>query len=179
MVVHGSIKADGILLMSAIIPPRIASIAESKIGLRESGRANSGEQIREFLAADSYKPNAADDGYPWCAAFVCRIVQLAMDGGKWTFNRPTTPGAWDFENWSLAQDSSTWTLKPAGRDIQRGDIVIFKFSHIGIAVGTPDKKGWVRTVEGNTNQTGSREGDGVYLKVRHVSTIRSRIRFRV
>jgi hypothetical protein len=165
--------------MSAILPSRIASIAESKIGLRESGRANSGEQIREFLAADSYQPNATDDGYPWCAAFVCRIVQLAMEGREWTFKRPTTPGAWSFEDWSLAQDASTWLQKPSGRDIRRGDIVIFAFSHIGLAVGTPDKKGWVRTVEGNTNQAGGREGDGVYLKVRNVSTIRSRIRFRV
>jgi hypothetical protein len=162
-----------------ILPNRIASIAESKIGLRESGRPNSGPQIREFLDADSYKPNSTDDGYPWCAAFVCRIVQLAMQDREWTFTRPTTPGAWAFEKWSLAQDSSTWTLKPAGRDIQRGDIVVFNFSHIGIAVGLPDKKGWVRTVEGNTNQAGSREGDGVYLKTRNISQIRSRIRFRV
>lgn len=164
--------------MSIILPLRIAAIAESKIGLRESGGDNSGEQIREFLASDSYKPNSTDDGYPWCAAFVCRIVQLAMEGRDWTFKRPTTPGAWAFEDWSLAQDRCTWTLKPAGRDIQRGDIVIFTFSHIGIAVGMPDKKGWVRTVEGNTNNAGSREGDGVYLKTRNVSTIRSRIRFR-
>jgi hypothetical protein len=162
-----------------ILPERVASIAESKIGLRESGGANKGPQIREFLDADSYKPNATDDGYPWCASFVCRIVQLAMHGREWTFQRPTTPGAWAFEKWSLAQDRSTWTRKPAGRDIARGDIVVFNFSHIGIAVGMPDKHGWVRTVEGNTNKAGSRDGDGVYLKVRNVSSIRSRIRFRV
>lgn len=162
-----------------ILPERIASIAESKIGLRESSKPNSGAEIREFLAADSYKPNAADDGYPWCAAFVCRIVELAMLGRSWTFKRPTTPGAWAFEAWSLAQDASTWLLKKPGKDIKRGDIVIFEFSHIGIAVGFPDKHGWVMCVEGNTNAAGSRDGDGVRLKRRHVSTIRSRIRFRV
>jgi hypothetical protein len=62
-------------------------------------------------------------------------------------------------------------------DIKAGDVVIFTFSHIGIALGSPDKKGNVPTVEGNTNGAGSREGDGVYRKVRHVSKIRSRIRF--
>ena len=162
-----------------ILPERIASIAESKIGLRESGRPNSGEQIREFLAADSYKPNATDDGYPWCAAFVCRIVQLAMEGREWTFKRPTTPGAWAFEDWSLAQDRSTWTRRPPGEDVERGDIVIFNFSHIGICVRGPDERGMIKTVEGNTNDAGSREGDGVYRKIRPLASIRSRIRFRV
>jgi hypothetical protein len=37
----------------------------------------------------------------------------------------------------------------------------------------------VQTVEGNTNGEGSREGDGVYLKRRHRSKIRSIIRFTV
>jgi hypothetical protein len=162
-----------------ILPERVARFAESKIGIRESGGPNQGADIQEFFAADNYKPNAADNGYAWCAAFVCRIMQLAMGGRTWTFQRPTTPGAWAFEKWSIAQDSSTWTLKSPGNDIRRGDIVIFEFSHIGIAVGFPDKHGWVMCVEGNTNAAGSREGDGVYLKRRRISTIRSRIRFRV
>ena len=162
-----------------ILPERIARFAESKIGIRETGGPNRGADIQEFFAADNYKPNKADNGYAWCAAFVCRIVQLAMDGSTWTFKRPTTPGAWAFEAWSLAQDSSTWFKKKPNKDIQRGDIVIFEFSHIGIAVGFPDKHGWVMCVEGNTNAAGSREGDGVHLKRRHISTIRSRIRFRV
>jgi hypothetical protein len=58
-----------------------------------------------------------------------------------------------------------------------GDIVIFTFSHIGIAVSEPDEKGNVKTVEGNTDKAGSREGGGVYLKTRNISKIRSRIRF--
>jgi hypothetical protein len=57
--------------------------------------------------------------------------------------------------------------------------VIFKFSHIGIAVSSPNKDGNVITVEGNTDSAGSREGGGVYLKTRNLSKIRSRIRFNV
>jgi hypothetical protein len=79
---------------------------------------------------------------------------------------------------NVAQDRSTWTLKPAGRDIERGDIIVFNFSHVGIAAGAPDVNGNFSTVEGNTNQAGSREGDGVYRKIRNVSSVRSRIRFR-
>jgi hypothetical protein len=159
----------------------VTRTAESKIGVRESGGANKGPALQPFFDADWYDPNGAkpgDDGYAWCAAFVCWCVQVAVAGRAITFDRPRTPSAWGFEAWSLAQDSSTSTLKPPGRDIKRGDILIFNFSHIGIATGPPDKNGYVPTVEGNTNAAGSREGDGVYRKRRAIASIRSRIRFR-
>jgi hypothetical protein len=106
---------------------------------------------------------------------------LASSGTKQTktFKRPRTAGAWDFENWSIAQDSTTWLRRSPGKDIMAGDIVIFTFSHIGIAVSSPDKKGNVTVAEGNTDDAGSREGGGVYLKKRNISRIRSRIRFNV
>lgn len=163
------------------IAEAVARAAESKIGVRESGGANQGPALQPFFDADWYDPNGAkpgDDGYPWCAAFVCWCVQVAVAGRSITFDRPRTPSAWGFEAWSLAQDRSTWTLKPPGHDIKRGDIVIFNFSHIGIATGPP-VNGYVPTVEGNSNAAGSREGDGVYRKRRSLASIRSRIRFRV
>lgn len=169
--------------MSKILPEKIASIAESFVGRMESPiGSNKGPQIQEFFSADSYDPNGekpGDDGYAWCASFVCRVIQLAMAGRDWTFTRPTTPGAWDFERWSLDQDDSTWTLKPCGDNIQRGDIVIFRRSHIGIAVSSPNSKGRVSTVEGNTNNEGEREGIAVMRKTRSTSAFRSRIRFTV
>jgi hypothetical protein len=69
--------------------------------------------------------------------------------------------------------------KPHKDNIRRGDILVFTFSHIGIAVGDIGKDGIVQTIEGNTNAEGSREGDGVYRKRRHASKIRSVIRFMV
>ena len=171
--------------MSAQLPEIIATIAESKIGLKESpSGSNRGPQIQEFFDADNYDPNGnkpGDDGYPWCAAFVCRIVQLAMEegGGNYTFKRPTTPGAWDFERWSLDQDRSTWTKRNPGSDIQRGDLIIYRFSHIGIATGSPDGSNHFPTVEGNTNMAGSREGTAVLEKSRHIGEVKTRIRFTV
>jgi hypothetical protein len=163
------------------IAEAVAQAAESKIGVRESGGPNKGSALKDFFEADSYDPNgsaAGDDGYPWCAAFVCWCVKVAVAGRPITFQRPTTPAAYGLETWSLAQDRSTWTLKPAGRDIKRGDIIVFNFSHTGIAVSAPDYSGNFSCVEGNTNKAGSREGDGVYRKVRNISQVRSRIRFR-
>jgi hypothetical protein len=156
----------------------IVRIAKSQVGVREVGNTNCGEIVNQYKAATWLNPKK---GWPWCAAFVCWVIReaLASSGTKQTktFKRPRTAGAWDFENWSIAQDSTTWLRrKPAG-DIVPGDIVIFTFSHIGIAVSSPDKMGNISTVEGNTDSAGSREGGGVYLKTRNLSKIRSRIRF--
>ena len=155
-------------------------IAQAEIGVEEVNGSNCGPRVNEYKAA-TWLP--ADKPWPWCAAFVCWCVREAMKAASIhetkTFKRPRTAGAWDFENWSLAQDSTTWTKKPHRGDIQPGDIVVFKFSHIGIAISAPDKNGNVQTVEGNSNKAGSREGGAVVRQKRNVSSIRSRIRFRL
>lgn len=160
----------------ASIPPRICEIAIAEIGVEEVNGTNCGKRVNEYKAATWLDPTK---GWPWCAAFVCWVVREAMGEGMWTFDRPRTAGAWDMENWSLKQDNSTWTKKPHRGDILPGDIVVFTFSHIGIAVSRPDRSGYVTTVEGNTDGQGSREGGAVLRKRRHASKIRSRIRFRV
>ena len=158
----------------------IVRIAKAEVGVREIRDTNCGEMVNEYKAATWLNPKK---GWPWCAAFVCWVIREALKSSgvkeTKTFKRPRTAGAWDFENWSIDQDSTTWMRKPHDGDILPGDIVIFKFSHIGIAVSSPNKDGNVIVVEGNTDSAGSREGGGVYLKTRHLSKIRSRIRFNV
>ncbi len=159
---------------------KLVELARKEIGVEEINGSNCGPRVNEYKAA-TWLP--ADKAWPWCAAFVCWLVREAMreTGLKETatFKRPQTAGAWDFENWSLAQDQTTWTLKPHGGDIKAGDIVIFTFSHIGIAAEDNQHDGWIETIEGNTDFAGSREGGGVYRKRRKLSQIRSRIRFRI
>lgn len=150
----------------------IATIAETQIGVRET-KTNGGPQIASYQAA-TWLPVGP---WPWCAGFVCWVIRAAIQGRKITFTRPETAGAWDFERWCREQDRSVMLRKPHKNDIRRGDIVIFTFSHIGIAAGPPDAHGNVPTIEGNTNGAGSREGDGVYRKLRPLTKIRSRIRF--
>jgi hypothetical protein len=158
----------------------IVRIAKAEVGVREIRDTNCGVRVDEYKAATWLNPKK---GWAWCAAFVCWVVREAMASAgvkqTKTFKRPRTAGAWDFENWSLEQDSTTNTKKPHGGDILPGDIVVFTFSHIGIAVSSPNGEGIVKVVEGNTDAAGSREGGGVYLKSRHLSKIRSRIRFTI
>lgn len=155
----------------------LVQIAVKEVGVTEVNGTNCGPRVDEYKAATWLDPKV---GWPWCAAFVCWCFREALElsGVKETetFKRPRTAGAWDFENWSLAQDDTTNTRKPHKNDILAGDIVIFKFSHIGIAISAPDKNGNVVCIEGNTDGAGSREGGAVLRKTRHVSKIRSRIR---
>ena len=157
---------------------RLVELAKKEVGVEEIGGTNCGPRVNEYKAATwlPYK-----ESWAWCAAFIDWLVMTAMEesGKKYTFKRPRTAGAWDLENWSMKQDGSTWTkLNPQAGDIAPGDIVIFTFPHVGLAIDAP-AKGLVATIEGNTDGNGSRDGGGVWRKFRKISQIRSRIRFTV
>lgn len=158
----------------------LVKVALGEVGTEEVDGTNCGPRVNEYKAATNLP---ADESWPWCAAFVCWCVRGAMrittTPETSGFKRPRTAGAWDFENWSKRQDDTTQTQRNPGDDIKAGDIVIFKFSHIGIAVSDVDKNGFVTTVEGNTDGEGSREGGAVLKKTRSVSKIKTRIRFTI
>jgi len=154
-------------------------LANKEVGVEEIDGTNCGPRVNQYKAATNLP---ADEEWPWCAAFVCFITREAMNacGIKETagFKRPTTAGAWAFEQWSLRQDNTTQTRRLHHGDIEAGDIVVFTFSHIGIATGPP-VDGRVPTIEGNTDGQGSREGGAVLRKSRRVEQIKCRIRFTV
>lgn len=165
--------------MSVSIHDFLAATAEKEVGIRESPiNSNRGPKVDEYKAA-TWLP--AKKAWPWCAAFICWLVLQAVEKGilkeTKTFKRPRTAGAWDLANWALKQDDTIRTKTKPGDDIAKGDIIVFTFSHCGLAVMPPDKAGYFYAVEGNTDASGSREGGGVYLKRRHVSQVKSRHRF--
>lgn len=166
--------------MNAKLPPAIVTIALREVGVEEIDGTNCGPRVNEYKASTNLPP---EESWPWCAAFIDWVVQAALVATDTketpTFRRPRTAGAWDLENWSRRQDNSTQTRKPHHGDINPGDIIIFTFSHVGIAISEPDSEGYVSTVEGNTDAHGSREGGGVFRKRRKLSSIRSRIRFTI
>lgn len=160
----------------------ILKIAAAEVGVYEEPKnSNRGPRVDQYKAATWLDSKQA---WPWCAAFVCWVIREAMNkrGIKETktFKRPRTAGAWDFINWSLAQDDTTTTHRaPKAKDIKAGDIVAFKFSHIGIAECACDRSGNFSTIEGNTDAAGSREGGGVYRKSRNISQVKARIRINI
>lgn len=154
----------------------MVALAQKEIGVEEVDGSNCGPRVNEYKSATWLDPK---QGWPWCAAFICWLFREAMKDGKYTFERPRTAGAWDFENWCKKQDNSVILKKPHNNNIQAGDIIIFTFSHIGIATGPPDSNGLVPTIEGNTDGAGSREGGAVLAKKRKLSQIRSVIKVMV
>lgn len=147
-----------------------AAAADKEVGTKEEGN-NGGTRIREYQRATWLAPGA----WPWCAAFVCWCFRQAEETAKSGLKRPQTAGAWDFERW--ARDNGAKLINPGKGLAKRGDIVVYTFSHIGIVVQDQVAGETVlHTVEGNTNEAGSREGDGVWKKTRAVNKVRSLIR---
>lgn len=154
----------------------IKAVALAEVGVREE-TVNCGKRVNEYKACTALNPKV---GWYWCAAFVDWVIREAMkrDGRKFIFKPPTTAAAYGFDEWSLAQDDSTKTYrKHPGAAV--GIFSLRSISHCGIAISAPDASGHFETVEGNTNGSGSRNGDGVYRKRRLVADVRDFIRFTV
>lgn len=160
---------------------RLVTIAESQVGVRESG-SNSGDDIRKYQEATSLAPGK----WPWCAAFVDWCIQEWLKDDevvKWLGLKVRTPEAWrpktalayGFLGWAKDRPNTTNVLMPTER-AQAGDIVMYTFSHVGIVVS--DNGNTIQTIEGNTNGEGSREGDGVYSKIRNKSLVRRYVRIK-
>lgn len=141
------------LLTEPFLRRQILSIARSQLHIKEATGKNDGPQIARYLQAAGLP-----EGYPWCAAFVSWVYQEAG------FSAPRTA-------WSPALFPKTRLRQmPESADV----LGIYspklkRIAHCGLVEEQQGK--WVLSIEGNTNTDGGREGNGVYRKRRHVSTI--------
>ena len=132
---------------------KIIGIANSQIGIRELTGHNDGAKIEAYL-----KATKLGKGNPWCAAFV-----------SWVFKQSGLPKprtAWSPDLFPLARQ----TLMPKSADILGiYSVKLKRIAHCGVVERRQNN--WIISIEGNTNLEGSREGDGVYRKWRHIRTI--------
>lgn len=162
----------------------LAAIAEAELGNGESPRgSNRGVGIQKYFRADDYVPNKNDDGYPWCASFICYCVATFSESRQGelfrNFPLPRTAAAYGLVEWAKKAGCFIFPPKlctPKGYWPQRGDVVVYNFSHCGIitAAGTPDRH--FSAVEGNTDSQGSREGWEVARKARVFGQVKMFIR---
>lgn len=129
---------------------------QSQIGVREASGKNDGVEVEAYL-----KSVGRHRGDAWCAAFV-----------HWTLEQcgePRVKSGWS-PSWFPASRVIYARTGAKTQAPQPGDVFGIWFQKLGrIAhVGFIHEWGceWVVTVEGNTNDAGSREGDGVYMKRR-------------
>jgi len=138
------------------IREKVKATYSAQVGVRELTGHNDGKAVEKYLGYCGLAK-----GNPWCASFVC-----------WTFaqagvSNPRSGYCPDLfqAKYVIYKRSSKTNKLP-----EQGDVWGLYFPEKGrIAhVGFVDK--WdpttVVTVEGNTNEAGSREGDGVYRKIR-------------
>ncbi|EDM37884.1 hypothetical protein PBAL39_15704 [Pedobacter sp. BAL39] len=131
----------------------IVQLAQRETGVREIGNTNRGKRVEEYLAYVSLT-----GGEPWCAAYI----------------------SWIYGQGGYVKPRSAWSpdLLPASRLVKMplsADVFgiyfpeLKRIAHVGIVVSRDGD--WILGSEGNTNVDGSREGNGVYLKRRHIRTI--------
>lgn len=128
----------------------------SQIGIREATGRNDGEQVEAYL-----KSVGRHKGDAWCAAFV-----------HWTLEQcdmPRVKSGWS-PSWFPSSKVIYQRQSQHNQTPESGDVFgiwfqkLKRIAHVGFI--DQWQNDWVTTVEGNTNEAGSREGDGVYKKRR-------------
>ena len=133
----------------------------SQLNVREESY-NAGVMVNKYLKEVNAEPKS-----PWCAAFV---------GSNLTWNGVKNPHtAWS-PDYAQIKDI-IWKNKGFKNQTPlEGDVVSYYFAslkrvaHVGFFEKI-DKSGYYITIEGNTDGSGGREGDGVYKKKRHAYQI--------
>lgn len=142
-------------------------IAVSQIGVEEAaGHKNTGKDVEKYLARVGLGP-----GYSWCMAFDYWCFDEAAEaiGVK----NPLYKTGGVLEQWRQRKDKYRATIP------QPGDIFIMDYGggkgHTGIVEKVEDDV--VHTIEGNTNDEGSREGYEVCRRTRSRAKILGYLRF--
>lgn len=135
---------------------RIVALARSQVGYQE-GRSKNGSWNNRIKYAAQVPGLEWADGQPWCATFMSWLALKADVAPLFPRTASCDVGAKWFK------DRNRWSETP-----KVGDQVFFgkpsDLSHTGLVIGVDAE--YITTVEGNTNDSGSREGDGVYVKRR-------------
>ena len=162
---------------SALLPlaAAVIAVAEREIGVREDpAGSNRGPRVDEYLRGVGLNPAAGS--FPWCAAFVyfCFGAACARLGRR----NPAVRTAGVLAHWNKADAHGARRIRTAEASsepdlVKAGHIFIIDYGrgagHTGLVTGM--RNGKLLTIEGNTNDGGSRDGVGVFA--RHGRTIGS------
>ncbi len=172
-----SVQQPAAITDSLSVSARVQHLREiytSQLGTREASGRNDGTRVEQYLHYVGLKA-----GSPWCASFVCWAYGQAgipnprsgycpnlFPAGKVIWTRKLKVGSGKFK---------VGGSQPASDIPSAGDVFGLYFSekgriaHVGFIDTWGDK--YAVTCEGNTNEAGSREGNGVYRKRRLISSI--------
>ncbi len=147
----------------------VLEVAESQVGIRETGGSNRGKEVETYLASVGLLPGKA-----YCAAFVYWC--FAEGSMRLGIKNPAVKTGKVISHWLLAPIATKITAE-ATRDnlmlIRPGSLFLIDHGndrgHMGFV--TSLKQTGLSTIEGNTDASGSREGQGVYARTRRFGEI--------
>lgn len=156
------------------LPARALAIAAGQVGVMERPPgSNRGPEVDVYLRATGLNPAAGS--FAWCAAFIYWCFGEALH------NRETNPiikTAGVLQHWNQALRKGTPKVLAAEALenpalVKPGFIFILAsgggFGHSGLVEAVD--AGIMTTIEGNTNDTGGREGVGVFRRSRRMGEI--------
>lgn len=161
--------------MIPLTPAVLVAAANSFVGLIEEGGDNRGQMVERFLANVHQPP-----GEPWCAAFVYHVgYHSHYSHGSKMSSWPLPATASCYELGLFAERKAVLVQWPEVGDVfLKYNKTLGRFAHTGIVVsvdaGDPLEDMGVHvctTVEGNTNDDGSRNGNATLRKVRRFVTL--------
>lgn len=150
------------------------TVASWQVGVMEQGGNNSGTQVEAFLAS-VHLPK----GYPWCAAFPhwcyrqCGIVlEPARSFAAAAAWHPKNKRIWEKNvgrGWEREVDEDFYRVSENGDLFALWYNSLGRIGHTGLIYG--EDNDYFYTLEGNTNDGGDRDGDGVFKRKRLRRTI--------
>lgn len=146
------------------------ALALTQEGVKEEGKANWGPKVQEYLKAAGVTVPAA-----WCAAYVnwCAEQTAKRLGVKSPLE--LVPNQAYVQSYAEYGKKHGWEVERS--KAQPGDLILFwstelkRYAHMGIVTGwtTVAGKRVLATIEGNTNDEGSREGYEVAKRTRSLT----------
>jgi hypothetical protein len=150
-------------------PSLLIAAANAFVGFNEQGGDNRGQVVERFLAEVHQLAGA-----PWCAAFVYHV------GFHSHFDSATRRSSWPLPATASCEELARHAAeRRVLMDKPRvGDVFVLysralgRFAHTGIVAAVDPDRAGVRdvhlcvTIEGNTNEDGSRDGFATLRKVR-------------
>ena len=158
---------------ATLLGRQVVDVARRYIGVEEQPRgSNRGPHINDFLAHAGLPP-----GNPWCTAFVSFCIHKAAAEIGIETNFPRTGWTPALLPWARKENKLiTRNEIEAGVKPKPGWVALFYYpnlqrvAHSGIVERTLPI-GIVVTIEGNTNNEGSREGYKVCRRLRRLKSI--------
>ena len=153
-----------------LTPALLVAAANAFVGFTEQGGDNRGQVVERFLRGVHQAP-----GQPWCAAFVFHV------GYHSHYDSVSLISTWPLPDTASCQELFSFA---AARRVLKdepevGDVFLMysqelkRFAHTGIVASVEDPGGVAdrdvhvcTTIEGNTNDDGSRDGVATLRKLR-------------